>query len=149
MFTALRAFFTLTGFKKSISGLLKQPLFYVALAVLAIGGGTYFTLNHWKNQAVTTAVAGADSNATIKTYQTKDEAERQLVPIQEQEQRKAEQTQKDYSNVRTIIVTTPAPQRNAATPRLIVDTLNDLERLSRNRDTQQPGAVPVGDVHTK
>jgi hypothetical protein len=43
MFTALRAFFTITGFKKSISGLLKQPLFYVALAVLAIGGGTYFT----------------------------------------------------------------------------------------------------------
>jgi hypothetical protein len=147
MFTALRAFFTITGFKKSISGLLKQPLFYVALAVLAIGGGTYFTLNHWKNQAVTTAVAGADANATIKTYQTKDQAEAALVPLQEKEQVKAAQTQKDYTNVRTIIVTAPAPQRNAQVPRLVVDTLNDLERVSRDRNAAS--AVPKSDVHAK
>jgi hypothetical protein len=147
MLTALRAFFTVTGFKKSISGLLKQPLFYVALAVLAIGGGTYFTLNHWKNQAVTTAVAGADANATIKTYQTKEQAEAALVPLQEKEQAKAAQTQKDYTNVRTIIVTAPAPQRNAQVPRLVIDTVNDLERVSRERNAAS--AVPQPDVHTK
>jgi disulfide bond formation protein DsbB len=147
MFTALSAFFTVAGFKKSISGLLKQPLFYVALALLALGGGTYFTLNHWKNQAVSTAVAGADANATIKTYQTKEQAEAALVPLQEKEQAKAAQTQKDYTNVRTVIVTAQAPQRNAQVPRLVIDTLNNLERVSRERNAAS--AVPQPDVHAK
>jgi hypothetical protein len=144
---ALRAFFTLTGFKKSISGLLKQPLFYVAIALLAIGGGTYFTLNHWKNEAVTTAVAHADEHATIQAYQTKDQAEAQLAPIQAQEQAKAIQTAKDYDHVRTVIVTTQAPQRNAQVPRLVIDTLNNLERVSRERNVAS--AVPQPDVHAK
>lgn len=144
---ALRAFFTVAGFKKSMTGLLKQPLFYVAIALLAIGGGTYFTLNHWKNQAVTTAVAGADSAATIKTYQTKDQAEAQLAPIQEKEQAKAIQTAKDYDHVRTVIVTAPSPQRNAQVPRLVIDTLNDLDRLSRSRE--ESSGVPNPDVHSK
>jgi anionic cell wall polymer biosynthesis LytR-Cps2A-Psr (LCP) family protein len=147
MFTALGAFFTVAGFKKSISGLLKQPLFYVALAVLAIGGGTYAFLNHSQNEAVKTAVAGADASATIKTYQTKDQAEAALVPLQEKEQAKAAQTQKDYTNVRTIIVTAPAPQRNAQVPRLVIDTLNDLERVSRERNAAS--AVPQPNVHAK
>lgn len=146
IFLALKAFFTVSGFKKSMSGLLKQPLFYVALALLALGGGTYFYLNHVTNQAVKTAVAGADSKATIQAYQTKDQAEAQLAPIQQQEQAKAAQTQKDYSNVRTVIVTTPAPQRNAQTPRLVIDTLNQLDRLSESRE--QSSAVPNAAVHS-
>lgn len=144
---ALRAFFTLTGFKKSLSGLLKQPLFYVALALLALGGGTYAYLNHSQHEAVKAAVAGADSAATIQTYQTKDQAEAALVPLQEKEQAKAAQTQKDYANVRTVIVTAQAPQRNAQVPRLVIDTLNDLERLSRSRE--DAGAVSQPDVHAK
>jgi hypothetical protein len=144
---ALAAFFTIAGFKKSITGLLKQPLFYVALALLAVGGGTYFTLNHWKNQAVSTAVAGADSKATIQTYQTKEQAEAALAPIQEKEQAKAIQTAKDYTNVRTVIVTSQAPQRNAQVPRLVIDTLNNLERVSRERSAAS--AVPQPDVHAK
>jgi hypothetical protein len=145
----ISAFFTLANIGKHLKGLLKQPLFYVAAALLAVGVGTYFYLDHATNKAVSTAVAGADSAATIKTYQTKDQAEAQLAPIREKEQQKAAQTQKDYTNVRTVIVTAQAPQRNAQVPRLVIDTLNDLERLSRAREQQQPGTVPVSDVHSK
>lgn len=139
-------FVILAKIKKAFSGLLKQPLFYVALALLALGVGTYFYLDHAQNKAVATAVANNNSKATIQAYQTKDQAEAQLVPIQAKEQAKTAQTQKDYTNVRTVIVTAQAPQRNAQVPRLVIDTLNDLDRLSAARDAS---AVPVADVHSK
>lgn len=133
--------------KKAISGLLHQPLFYVALLLLAVGTGTYFYLNHQTNQAVKAAVANADSTATIQTYKTKEEAEGRLVPLQEKEQQKAEQTQKDYAHVRTTIVTAPSSSRDAQAPRILVDTVNELERLSRSRENPSP--VSDADVHSK
>jgi hypothetical protein len=86
---ALAAFFTIVD-SRSQSPAAQTALVLCRLALLAVGGGTYFTLNHWKNQAVSTAVAGADANATIQTYRTKDQAEAALVPIQEKEQAKAD-----------------------------------------------------------
>jgi anionic cell wall polymer biosynthesis LytR-Cps2A-Psr (LCP) family protein len=148
MFETIAASAIFGGIKKHVMGLFKQPLFYVALALLAVGTGTYFYLNHATNQAVKSAVAGADANATIQTYRTKDQAEAALVPIQEKEQAKAAQTQKDYTNVRTVIVTAQAPQRNAQVPRLVIDTLNNLERVSRERRSNE-SAVPNPDVHAK
>lgn len=147
IFAAVKGFFALANLKKEFAGLLKQPLFYLSLALLALGVGTYFYLNHATHEAVKTAVANSNQNATIQTYQTKDEAERRLAPIAEQEQRKAEQTQKDYANVRTTIVTAPPSSRDAQAPRLLVDTLNDLDRLSRDR--ANAGSVPDADVHAK
>lgn len=139
--------FTLAKIKAAFTGLLKQPLFYLSLALLALGVGTYFYLNHATHEAVKTAVAASDQNATIKTYQTKDEAENRLVPIQQKEQAKAVQTAKDYEHVRTIIVTAPASSRTAQAPALIIDTLNDLERVSRERNAAS--AVPQPDVQSK
>lgn len=133
--------------KKAITGLLKQPLFYVALLLLAVGTGTYFYLNHQTKEAVKSAVANADSTATIQTYQTKEEAEGRLAPLQEQEQRKAAQTQKDYAHVRTTIITAPSSSRDAQAPRILVDTVNELERLSRSREN--PNGVPDAEVHAK
>jgi aspartate oxidase len=123
--------------------LMKSKLFYIALAVLAIAGGTYGYLRHSTNKQVEAAVTGADASATIATYQTKEEAEAALQPHVEKAEQKAEQTRKDYDNVRRQVYRAPAPVREAAAPRIIVDALNDLERLSREREA---GGVPDAEV---
>lgn len=117
---------------------------YVILAVLAIAGGTYLYLNHSTKQQVAAAVKNVNADATLQTYATKDAANSRLVPLQQKSAEVAAQTQKDYEHVRRNIYTAPQADREAPAPRLIVDTLNDLERLSRTRD---PDSVPVADVH--
>lgn len=139
--------FTLASIKKHLTGLLKQPLFYVALALLALGVGTYVYLDHQTKQAVSSAVQNADSNATIATYQTKEEAEDRLIPLEEKAEQKADQTRKDYAHVRTTIVTATPSSRDAQAPRILVDTVNELERLSRQREDSD--RVPDAEVHTK
>ena len=123
---------------------LSSKWLYVILALFALAGGTYAYLNHSTNQQVAAAVKGSNAAATIQTYQTKDAAEAALVPLQQKSAEKAAQTQKDYEHVRRIIYTAPQSDRQAQAPRLIVDTLNELERLSRTRD-ESP--VPAPDVH--
>lgn len=114
--------------------LLKSKWLYIILAVIAIGGGTYAYLNHSTNQAVASAVANSDAKATIDTYKTRDQAEAALIPLNEKAEAKAEQTRKDYQHVRQQVYSHSAPERSQIAPPLIIDTLNDLERMSRSRE---------------
>lgn len=140
---ALLSLLSMAAIKKTFKGLLKQPLFYVALALLAVGGGTYAYLRYSTNQQVNAAVKGADAKATIDTYETIGEAEAALEPHEQKAEIKAEQTRKGYENARRKVYTAPQPERtNLASP-LIVRTLNDLERMSRERDADR---VPDAEV---
>lgn len=115
----------------------------IVLLVLAIGGGTYFYLNKSKNEAVATAVKAADSNATIKSYETKDAIETRTIVIDRRFDDLQRQTIKDYANVRNTVQNAPETDRNAQAPDLLIDTLNQLDRLRANRD--QSG-VPDADI---
>lgn len=126
---------------------MKSKKFLIPLAVVlllaAIGGGTYAYINHSKNEAVAAAVAGADSKATIQTYETKDTINNRNVEVDRKFDELRDQTTKDYSNARNRIQQAPAEDRTAQAPRIIIDTLNDLDRL---RASREPAGVPDADL---
>ncbi len=129
---------------------LKSKKFLIPFAIIAlliaVGGGTYFYLNHQKNEAVTAAVTQADSKATIKSYETKDAIATRVIVVDRKFDDLHNRTVKDYANVRTTIETAPVEERDAQAPRLIVDTLNELDRLRASRDESgvPDPVLPVG-----
>lgn len=118
------------------------PLAIVAL-LLAIGGGTYFYLKHQTNEAVEAAVEQADSNATITTYKTKDTINTRTVEIDRHFNDLRDRTTQDYANARNNVESAPQEEREAQAPRLLIDTLNQLDRLRAGRES---GGVPDADV---
>ena len=129
---------------------MKSKKFLIPLAVVlllaAIGGGTYAYLNHSKNEAVAAAVQQADGKATIKTYETKEKIDRRTADIDRKFDDLRVQTTKDYANVRNQVQQAPAEERDAQAPSILIDTLNELDRLRNNRESGgvPDAAVPVG-----
>lgn len=125
----------------------KSKKFLIPLAVFlllaAIGGGTYFYLKHQTQEAVTTAVAGADSKATIETYRTKEIITNRVVEIDKKYDDLHDRTTQDYANARASLETAPEADRKAQASPLVVGTLNELDRLRSSRD---PNPVPEPDV---
>lgn len=119
------------------------PAAIIAL-LLAVGGGTYYYLNHQTKEAVTTAVAGAAKDATIKSYETKDAIQNRVIVIDRKFDDLHDRTVRDYANVRNTIEAAPISERDAQAPRLIIDTLNELDRLRSERE--DTGGVPDADV---
>ena len=126
--------------------LLKSPWLYVAIAIIGIGGGTYFLLNHWKNEAVTTAVSGANDKANVQTMGAKDHINTRSQDIDVKMDGLRQQTTKDYTNARATLNAAPQADRDSPAPRVIIDTLNDLDRLRATRDAPATdnASVPVG-----
>lgn len=111
------------------------PAAIIAL-LLAIGGGTYLYLNKQTKEAVTSAVQQADSKATIHTLETVTKVQDATITIDVKMDKLREQTIRDYTNVQSKIDTAPAVEREAQVPVIIIDTLNELDRL---RGTREPG----------
>lgn len=118
--------------------------FWAALLLIAVAGGTVVTLNHWKNQAVTTAVTTSNQTATIDTYKTKDAVDTRTQVIDQRFDKKREQTIKDYAHVRNQVQAAPPAERDAQAPRILIDTLNELDRVRSARDAD---GVPDPQVH--
>lgn len=114
------------------------PLAIVSL-LLAIGGGTYFFLNKSKNEAVATAVKGENTKATVQSLETLTKVQDATITIDVKMDKLRDQTIRDYSNVQNRIDNAPIDQRQAQTPALIIDTLNELDRLRSARDTDSSG----------
>lgn len=129
-------------------GLFKSIWFYVALACLALGVGTYFYLKESTANQVEQAVTNANQGATIKTYQTREEAEAAFADRVQPIEKKAEQTRRDYQNVRNQVQQRPQSERQAAAPPLLIDTLNELDRLRSTRDEGAVSDAPVSGVGT-
>lgn len=128
------------GFFKA---LFKSPVFYVVLAFIAIGGGTYLYLKNDKKEAVAEAVQHADSEATVRTYKAKERVSQKAQAIDDRFDALATQTAKDYAHARAQIDVAPTAERDAQAPALLIDTLNQLDRLRGERDAN---AVPDADV---
>jgi len=130
-----------------VKAFLGSKKFLIPMAIitllLAIGGGTYFYLNHQQEQAVEAAVETADAKATIQTYETKEIINTRTIEVDRRFDDLQRQTIKDYSNVRNQIETAPVEEREAQAPALLVDTLNQLDRMRQQRRT---GGVPDTDV---
>lgn len=128
----------------------KSKKFLIPFATLlllgAIGGGTYAYLKHSTHEAVQTAVKAADSNATIKSYQTKDIITTRAAEVDRKFDRLHDRTTQDYTNARSHLETAPSEARDAQAPSVIVDTLNELDRLHGERDEGGvlDSDVPVG-----
>ena len=127
-----------SGFFKK---LLTSPWFYVILAFLAIGAGTFFYLRHDKNEAVESArieaVEQADTRATIQSYEAQAETQKRTRDIDKEYQEKRDRTTKDYANARNSIQTAPVEERDAPASPLIVDTLNELDRMYGDRESDR------------
>lgn len=121
------------------------PAAIVAL-LLAIGGGTYLYLKHQTSEAVTSAVEKAGASATIQTYQTNDQVSGAYDIIDQKADATERQTIKDYQYVTYRIDAAPAEQKDAAVPPIIIDTLNELDRLRALRDAGPAGGVSDAEV---
>jgi hypothetical protein len=130
-----------------IKAFLGSKKFLIPVAIitllLAIGGGTYFYLNHQQKEAVTAAVEAADSNATIQTYETKEIINTRTIEVDRRFEELQRQTIEDYNNVRNQINNAPPADLASPAPPLLIDTLNELDRLRQQRRT---GGVPDADV---
>jgi GTP-binding protein EngB required for normal cell division len=129
---ALKSFFTSKKFL--------IPAAIIAL-LLAIGGGTYLYLNKAKDEAVEAAVTQADSQHTIRTYETITKVQEATVTVDVKMDKLRDQTIRDYSNVQNRIDTAPQVEREAPVAPLIIDTLNELDRLRALREQDD---TPVG-----
>lgn len=121
----------------------KSPWFWAVLILAAVGGGTAYYLKHDKAEAVKQATNTADQNATNKSFAADSAVNAR---VQEREQKLIilhDQTVKDYANARATLQAQPAAERDAPAPRILIDTLNQLDRLRGERDA---GAVPDAEV---
>ena len=118
------------------------PAAVIAL-LLAVGGGTYYYLNHQTKELVATKVEQAGNQATIKSYETKDAITTRTIVIDQKFDDLRVRTAQDYTNARNKVEAAPQADRDAQAPALLIDTLNDLDRLRRDRDA---GGVPDSDV---
>lgn len=143
------------GFAAKAGNLFKTVIsskwLYVALAFIAIAGGTFYYLKNDKadavDQATVTATEKANSTATIQSLEAQTKVTDRVVVVDRDYLAKREQTAKDYANARNTIETAPVAERDAPAPRLLIDTLNELDRLHQQREhpdsVHQPEA-PVG-----
>lgn len=130
---------------------LSSKWLYVVLAFAAIAGGTYYYLKHDKesavDQATVTATEKANSTATIQSLEAQNKASDRGAAVDRDYIAKREQTAKDYANARNTIETAPVEERDAPAPRLLIDTLNELDRLHQQRehpDSVHQSETPVG-----
>lgn len=124
---------------------------YVALAFIAIAGGTAYYLKHDKenavNQATTSATEKANTTATVKSLEAQNTVAGRTAVVDTAYVVLREQTAKDYANARNSIETAPVEERDAPAPRVIIDTLNELDRLHQQRehpDSVHHPEAPVG-----
>lgn len=118
----------------------------IVLLLLTIGAGTFFFLRHQTDALVESAVSGANQQATNTTLQQAQQISDEKAALDQQTIRIIVQTTKDYSHVEQRIQSAPAEQRQATVPPLVIDTLNELDRLRRDRDADGVAAseVPQG-----
>jgi hypothetical protein len=111
---------------------------YIALAFAAVAGGTYLYLKNDKadavNQATVTATEKANSSATIQSLEAQTRVSDRAAGVDRDYIAKREQTAKDYANARNTIETAPVEERDAPAPRLLIDTLNELDRMHQRRE---------------
>ncbi len=124
--------------------LFTSPWLYVILAFVAIAGGTFFYLKHDKSAAVESArieaTEQANTSATIQSYEAQTETSNRTHQIDQDYQVRREQTARDYANARNSVQDAPVEERDAPAPRVIIDTLNELDRMHQQR-------VPPDSVH--
>lgn len=128
-----------------------SPWFYAALIVIAVGTGTFFYLRWDKEnaveQATVTATTTANQTATVASLEAQTETQQRTQVIDRNYTRLREQTAKDFTNARNFVETQPVEERDAQAPRVLVDTLNELDRLRQGRADANPvldAEPPVG-----
>lgn len=124
---------------------------YVALAFIAIAGGTFYYLKNDKenavDQATVTATEKANTTATVKSLEAQNTVAGRTSVVDTAYVILREQTAKDYANARNSIETAPVEDRDAPASRVIIDTLNELDRLHQQRehpDSVHHPEAPVG-----
>lgn len=124
---------------------------YVALAFIAIAGGTAYYLKHDKeravDQATISATEKANTTATVQSLEAQNTVAGRTSVVDTAYVVLREQTAKDYANARNSIEAAPVEERDATAPRVIIDTLNELDRLHQQRehpDSVHYPEAPVG-----
>lgn len=128
-----------------LKGLIKSPWLWAALLLVGVVAGSYVYLKHQTNELVATKIEASQGAATIDAYKTDQQIIYGEQAIDTKFDTIKEIHTKEYNNVRTIIQQAPAEQREAPVPALIIDTLNNLDRLRSDNSVSLPDdEVPVG-----
>jgi hypothetical protein len=132
---------------KSFFGkLFSSPWFYAILAFAAIAVGTGWYLKNDKAEAVEQATEQAfeqaGQEATVKSLEAQTTTQERTQTIDRDFTDLREQTTEDFTNVRNKIDTAPVEARDAPAPRLLIDTLNELDRLRQERSRAAEDRVP-------
>lgn len=134
----------------AVKGFLLSKKFLIPAAIialfLAIGAGTYSYLNKQVVEKVEAAVEQADNRATIQTLETASEVQNATVTIDVKMDQLRNQTIRDYQYVQNRIESAPVETREAPVAPLIIDTLNELDRLrqARGEDRVPDAELPSG-----
>lgn len=119
-----------------------SPWLYVALVFIAVMVGTFYYLKVDKEnaveQATTEAIENAAKEATIESFETKNEIEDRTQEVDEKFIIIRERTVKDFSNARNNVRNKPVDEQVAPTPKLIIDTINELDKLHQQRRNENP-----------
>ena len=133
-----------------IGRVFKSPWLWAVLLLVGVGGGTYWYLKDDKRDAVEDAenrgAQDANNQANEETRDVENAIEAATDKIIADNARLREQTAKDFERVRGRIETASQQEREAPVAPLIVDTLNELDRLRANRDGDVD-AAPVRDAN--
>lgn len=134
----------------AVKGFFLSKKFLIPAAILAlflaVGAGTYFYIKNQTDEKVTAAVETANSTATIKTFETLDQVTSAYSTIDQKADAKERQTIKDYQYVTYRIESAPMEQKTAPVPPLIIDTLNELDRLRAVREAGHESGIPDAEV---
>lgn len=121
----------------AVKAFLTSKKFLIPAAIiaflLAVGTGTYLYLDHQTEERIEEAVDAADANATIQTLETEGKIRDRSDEIDSKMDELERQTIKDTESVRNQVKNAPKDWRTAPADPVLVDTINELDRLRRNR----------------
>ena len=118
--------------------LFRSPFLWAGLLLVGAATGTWWYLTSDKKEAVQKAeekgASDANNRANEETRAIEDKLEQATDEIIADNARLREQAAKDFERVRGQIETAPPEQREEHVAPLIIDTLNELDRLRADRD---------------
>lgn len=113
----------------------------IALLLIAIAFGVSRHLDNQTEERVASAVQTVNIQATNDTLQAKERVNTNNAKVEAKAIEKRVRTAKDYTNVRNRVEAAPVTVREAPVPPLLIDTLNELDRMRQDRD-RDAGGVP-------
>jgi len=111
----------------------------IILLFIAVAFGVSRHLDNQTDERIASAVQNVNLDATNKTLETNNRVQIKNAEVDAKAIEKRVRTAKDYTNVRNDVEAAPVTVREAPVPPLLIDTINELDRLRQDRDRDAGG----------